>query len=98
MATININSQTTAHHFDLEGRAQKSEDIRTKHGENTIVLFVRDGFYEAVEESAKSLHVICHARLISCGNITYTYFKKDSDFWVFPKMIRKGFKLCIIDN
>lgn len=98
MATISINSQTIAHNFDIEGRAQKSEDIRTKHGDNTIVLFVRDGFYEAFEESAKSLHVICHARLISCGNIIYTYFKKDSDFWVFPKMIRKGFKLCIIEN
>lgn len=98
MATININSQTTAHNFDIEGRAQKSEDIRTNHGDNTIVLFVRDQFYEAVGESAKSLHEICHARLISCGNITYTYFKKECDFWVFPKMIRKGFKLCIIEN
>ena len=79
-------------------RAQKAEDIRTKSGENTIVLFGIGNTYEAYNESAEELHTICKFPIIHFGKIAHLDFKKDCDFWVFPKMVREGFKICIIEN
>lgn len=78
--------------------AEESAKIRKRSGNNTIVLITTGEYYKAVDESARNLHAICNTRLISCGSISYTYFQSHDDYWVFPKLIREGFKLCIIDS
>lgn len=98
MEAIKIDIQTINHQANLMIRAQKSEDIRTKSGSNTIVLFAVGNTYEAYNESAEQLHTICKFPIIHYGNIPTLDFKKNCDAWVFPKMVREGFKLCIIEN
>lgn len=96
--TQEINIQTIAQYANIMVRAEKANDFRTKYGENTIVLFEVGNTYEAYNESAEALHDICKLALIYFGNIATADFKKESDFWVFPKMVREGYKLCIIDK
>lgn len=98
MEAIKIDIQTIVQHANLMIRAQRADDIRKKNGSNTIVLFVIGNYYEAYNESAEQLHTICKFPIIHYGNIPTLDFKKDCDAWVFPKMVREGFKLCIIEN
>lgn len=79
-------------------RASKTDEIRNKNGNNTIVLFQVGDNYEAYEECAEAIHDICGTPLIYQGNTAFTDFKTECDFWIFPKMIREHYKLCIIEQ
>lgn len=76
-------------------RAAKADDIRQKNGQNTIVLFELGNYYEGYNESAEALHDILQFPITSMGKISITYFKKTCDYWVFPRLIREGYKICI---
>lgn len=76
--------------------ANKCKDYEKKFGTNTIVLLEIADTYEAYNKSAEQLHTICKIPIIYYGNTATLDFKKDCDTWVFPKLVREGFKICII--
>lgn len=95
---MEISIQDIVQHAGLQVRAVTSSDIIAKHGNNTIVLFQIGNQYEAYNESAEQLHTICEFPIIHHGNITTLEFNQDCDFWVFPKMIREGYKICVMEK
>lgn len=95
---MEISIQDTVQHAGLQVRAVKASEIIAKHGINTIVLFEIGNTYEAYNENAEQLHTICKFPIIHYGNLATLDFKKDCESWVFPKMIRAGFKLCIMEK
>lgn len=84
--------------MNIKLQATKADDIRTKNGKNTIVLFEVGNNYEAYNESADALHDICKTPLTTEGSITSTEFKTENADVIFPKMIRKGYKFCIFEK
>ena len=95
---MEIKLQDIAQNVNMQVKANWTNDIRTKNGKNTIVLFVVGNYFEAYNESAEALHDICKIPLFFMGSISSTDFKKESADWIFPKMIRKGYKFCIFEN
>lgn len=91
---IKINQQ--ANDPTIKMLATKCEEYEKKFGTNTIVLLEIGNRYETYNKSAAQLHTICKFPIIHYGNTATLDFKKDCDTWVFPKMIREGFKICII--
>lgn len=77
--------------------ATKCEEYRTKYGNNTLVLLSVANTYECYNETAEELHKFCKFPIIYYGDIPFVDFKKECDIWVFPKLVREGFKLCIIE-
>lgn len=94
---MEIKIQDIVQDARVQERALKASDIIAKHGKNTIVLFVIGNRYEAYDESAEQLNTICNYPITYNGKTGTSEFPKDSDFWVFPKMIRAGFKICIFE-
>lgn len=80
-------------------RAQKDLEIRAKYGKNTIVLCEHSkDYYEAYGESAEELHKHLELAIIYFGDTPVAEIKHDCQFWVFPRLIRNGFKICIYDS
>lgn len=85
-------------HGTMQMRATQASDIMLKHGANTIVLFHIGNTYETYNDNAEQVHKVCKFPIIYYGKIAHLDFKDSCDFWVFPKMVREGFKICIIEN
>lgn len=82
----------------MQERAVKAKEIIAKYGESTIVLFEVGDTYETYNENAEQVHTECKLPLNHYGNIAHLYFPKTRDGWVFRKMIRAGFKICILEE
>lgn len=95
-----IRSQRTGQPMmnNMKIRAAKAAELREKYGNNTIVLFAVGDSYEAYNDSAEALHDICKQPLFFMGNISSTDFRKKCADWIYPKMIKEGYKICILEN
>lgn len=93
---MEINLKQTAVDPTIKVLANKCKEYETKYGTKTIVLLEMGNTYEAYNDSAELLHTSCEFPIIYYGDIPYIDFQKECDFWVFPRMIRAGFKFCII--
>ena len=95
---LEMNIQDIVQTANMKIRAAKAVELREEYGNNTIVLFAVGDSYEAYDESAEALHDICNQPLYYQGNISSTYFRTRCTDWIYPKMIRAGFKLCIFEK
>lgn len=95
---LELNIQEIAQTAGMKIRAAKAAEQREKYGNNTIVLFAVGDRYEAYDESAEALHDICNQPLFFMGNISSTDFRKECTDWIYPKMIREGYKLCVFEQ
>lgn len=95
---VEMNIQEIAQTAGMKIRAAKAAEQREKYGNNTIVLFAVGDSYEAYNESAEVLHDICNQPLYYQGNISSTDFRTTCSDWIFPKMIKEGYKICIFDK
>lgn len=76
----------------------KSEEIRKTHGTQTIVLFEQGDYYNSYGQSAKDMASILGLSLYTLEGIDYAgILSKTSDVY-FPKLIRKGHKICIFEK
>lgn len=94
---MEISIQDIVQHAGKQTRAVQASDIRAKHGTNTIVLFAVGNYYEAYNESAVEVHKHCKFTLGHTPSFSHVTFKKSCDYWVLPKLVRAGFKICIIE-
>lgn len=95
---LEMNIQEIAQTAGMKIRAAKAAEQREKYGNNTIVLFAVGDSYEAYNESAEALHDICNQPLYYQGNISNTYFRSTCTDWIYPKMIKEGYKICIFEK
>lgn len=95
---MEIKLQDIVHQANMQERAVKANDIRTKNGECTIVLFKVGTNYECYNESAESVHDICKTPLFFMGSISSTDFKEECLDTILPKLIREGHKVCIFEK
>lgn len=94
---LELNIQEIAQTAGMKIRAAKAAELREKYGNNTIVLFAVGDRYEAYDESAEALHDICKQPLFYQGSISSTDFRKTCTDWIYPKMIKNGYKLCVFE-
>lgn len=90
--TLKFNDQPS----DMKKRVAYARQFRLENGQNTIVLFEIGATYEAYDESAELLHKFCKTFIVHSETFTFTDFKQDSENWIFPCMIREGYKFAII--
>lgn len=95
---MEISIQEIVQNAGMQVRAVKASDIIAKHGENTIVLFEIGDTYETYNDNAELIHKYCKFPVIYCGHIAHLDFRKDCKFWVIPKMIKAGYKFCIMEK
>lgn len=81
---------------DMQKRIAYARSMREENGQSTIVLFEIGSTYEAYDESAELIHMNCKTHIVYTETFAFTDFKKDCEDWIFPRMIRKGYKLVII--
>lgn len=75
--------------------AADSEKIRSKHGLHTIVLFLIDGVYQAVGESARLLAICGHIGCTKVYNEWFATFSEKRADILFPRLVKDGFQICI---
>lgn len=95
---MEISIQDIVQNASMQVRAVKASDIIAKHGDNTIVLFEIGNTYETYNDNAEQVHTHCKFPIIHFGNIAHLDFRKTCESWVFPKLIRAGFKICIMEK
>lgn len=92
-----IDIQTIAQHANIMVREAKAEEIRKDHY-NTIVLFKVGEYYETYGKGATEMARATGLTLTYIGNIQTAAFpirKKDT---YFPRLVYKGYKVCIIED
>lgn len=78
--------------------AATSEKIRSDHGVRTIVLFLIDGVYQAVGESAHLVALCGHVGCIKMYDEWFASFSEKRSDILFPRLVKEGFKFCIKIN
>lgn len=94
---MEISIQDICQNATLKVRAAKSAEMREKYGNNTIVLFQSETQYMAYDASAEDLSKATGIYLNKIDGITSGWFPKKSDAIYFPRCIREGFKIAILD-
>lgn len=95
---MEITIQDIAQHANIMVRSTKAAEVRQKYGVNTIVLYRVGNTYECYNASAEMVHKECKFAIIYHGDIPFLDFKKDCVDWVLPKLVRAGYKICILDD
>lgn len=95
---MEVQFQDIVQYANMKMRVSKASSMIKEYGENTIVLFRIGDTYETYESNAEAVHKICEFPIIHFGKIAFLDFKVDCNFWVFPKLVRAGFKICIREN
>lgn len=93
---MEISIQDLAEHAGALTRAKKAEEYRKKFGEKTIILFEIGDFYETYEAGAVQMAHALGVTLRHCGNIKEAAFPSKAKDTYFPKLIRSGYKICIM--
>lgn len=78
--------------------AADSEKIRSVHGLRTIVLFLIDGVYQAVGESARFVAICGHVGCTKLYDEWFATFSEKRADILFPRLVKDGFKICIKKN
>lgn len=95
---MEISIQGIAQHANVMIRANKTEEVRKNHGENTIVLFEVGDFMETYGQSAVDMARTLGLTLTHSGNIKVSAYPSKANDTYFPKLVREGYKLCIYDK
>lgn len=78
--------------------AADSDKIRSKYGLRTIVLYLIDGVYQAVGESARFVAICGHVGCTKLYNEWFATFSEKKADILFPRLVKEGFKICIKNN
>lgn len=89
---INISSTSTQY----DERRKKADEIRNKYGDNTIVLFEVGDFYETYGEGAQQMAKAIGVTLRMVDRVKNAAFPVKAEHTYFPRLVREGFKLCIM--
>ena len=79
-------------------RIIKAEEIIIKHGKSTLNLFKVDDHFETYGSNAVTISEITGVRLDEIFNVNRVEFPIKSADIYFPKIVRKGYKLCVHEN
>ena len=94
MATIKSIAEAIALQPIL--RVKKSDNIRTKNGENTNVLNNGGSNDTAYGTSAILLYTYLHAHAYTYNNVDIVSLIKEEDYIYFPRLVKAGLKIAII--
>ena len=78
--------------------AADSEKIRSKNGLRTIVLFLRDGIYQAVGDSARYVAICGHVGCDKLYDEWFATFSENKADILFPRLVKEGFQICVKTN
>lgn len=95
---MEISIQTIAQHANRMVRAERANDFRAKYGDNTIVLFKVGDFYTTYGEGARQMAQAIGVTLRILSDIEEAAFPIKAEATYFPRLVREGYKLCIIEN
>ena len=79
-------------------RAAKSEELRAKYGDNTIILHELSYYYQAFDDDAKKLEELTNCKAYQFAGLTIAEFTKKNADIIFPRLVRNGYKLAIIED
>lgn len=73
------------------------KQVKNDNKGNVLVLFQDGGLYIAYDEDAKA--IVAQCGLCSCTNENGETIKfcKDIESYVFARMVKVGYKLCVIE-
>lgn len=92
---MEIKINAAAAQTRIQQRAQETKDIRSKHGNNTIVLFKQGTQYLAYEESAHLVAFKCGIMLKQVDGILYSIFHESKLDEYLPRLVKEGYKIAI---
>ena len=93
---VTIKSQEPA--STIIKRIIKGEEIIIKNGKSTLNLFKVDDHFETYGSNAVTISEITGVRLEERYKIYMIEFPTTSADIYFPKIVRKGYKLCVHEN
>lgn len=79
-------------------RIRRADEIVKRHGKSTLNLFKVDNRFETYGSNAVTISEITGVRLEKRFNINRVEFPIKSADIYFPKIVRKGYKLCVHEN
>lgn len=93
---VRLTPQEPARH--IVKRIIKAEEIIIKNGKSTLNLFKVDDHFETYGSNAVTISEITGVRLEERFKIAMIAFPLKSADIYFPKIVRKGYKLCVHEN
>lgn len=94
---MEIKLQTNARNTTWSTKSKITAEYRQKYGTNTIVLFKRGDWYVAYNECADAVVESTGITLEKRAGIRYAEFPAKASDIYFPRCLRKGYKICIIE-
>lgn len=95
---MEISIQDICQFATQKTKEAKSEEYREKYGQSTIVLFRVGDFWEAYGECAADLARATGVTLSIQNGMKLAAFPKRSEDVYFPKLVREGFKVALVDE
>ena len=95
---MTISIQDIAQHATKMVRAQRTENFIRKHGNNTIVLFITGNYLIAYEACAIVLGEILKRHPLKENGITTIEFNTRETDIIFPRVIKRGYKIAILER
>lgn len=85
-----------------EARRIVVTQIKKEHGQNTIILFKVGDVLKAYDEDAVIIAKYCGLVYNNVGTkdnctITDITIASDKDYMIYPRMVKEGYKLCVIE-
>lgn len=81
----------------MKVRAEQSADYRKKYGNSTIVLFHQGGCYLGYGQNADDLSKATGLTVQFRNGRQFAEFPEKSSDIYFPRCVREGFKIAIIE-
>lgn len=95
---MEITLQTICQFATGKVRMAKDAEYREKYGENTIVLFESETTYTCYDISASKVSKSTGIYLNNIDGIISGHFPKRCEDTYFPKLIRDGYKIAILNG
>lgn len=83
---------------ETANRLSKVQQFITTHGKSTIVLFLSKNTYTALDVNARTLHELIGTPTEKVGDVEITSFPAACDWVYFPKVVREGYKIAVIED
>lgn len=95
---MEISIQTICQFATERVRAAKSEEFRAKYGDNTIILHELSYSYQAFDDDAKKLEEHTNCKAYQFAGLTIAEFTKKNAVAIFPRLVRLGYKIAILND
>ena len=95
---MEISIQTICQYATVKVRAAKSDELRLKYGDSTLILWRCGNYYIAYNDCANIIGRILDIRVDDNHGTNYIEIAKDAHFWVFPRLVRNGYRIAITED